>query len=110
MARGNPDKLKPVRSKREASERGRKGGRASGAARREKKTLRQRLELLLKAQNEASGQENADAITTALINKALAGDVKAFEVIRDTMGEKPVSKGDSNLSGTITLCWGNEHD
>lgn len=107
---GNEHNLKPARTKSEARTRGAAGGRASGAARREKKTLRQRLELLLKAQNEASGQENADAITTALINKALAGDVKAFEVIRDTIGEKPIDKVDANLSGTITLCWGNEHD
>lgn len=110
MARGNPDKLKPVQTKQEASERGRKGGLASGAARREKRTLRQRLELLLKVQDEDSGQENADAISTALINKALSGDVKAYEVIRDTIGEKPVDKVDSNLSGGITLCWGGEHD
>lgn len=101
--------LKPVRSKDEAKSRGKKGGIASGAARREKRTLRQRLELLLKVQDEVSGQENADAISTALINKALSGDVKAYEVIRDTIGEKPVDKVDSNLSGGITLCWGGDH-
>lgn len=41
MARGNPDKLIPTnkRSKKEASELGRKGGIASGKARREKKRL-----------------------------------------------------------------------
>lgn len=41
MARGNPDKLIPAskRSKKEASELGRKGGIASGEARREKKRL-----------------------------------------------------------------------
>ena len=41
MARGNPDKLIPTnkRSKKEASELGRKGGIASGEARREKKRL-----------------------------------------------------------------------
>ena len=41
MARGNPDKLIPAnkRSKEEASELGRKGGIASGKARREKKRL-----------------------------------------------------------------------
>lgn len=41
MARGNPDKLIPTnkRTKKEASELGRKGGIASGVARREKKRL-----------------------------------------------------------------------
>jgi hypothetical protein len=31
-------------------------------------------------------------VTLALIEKAMSGDTKAFEVIRDTIGEKPVDK------------------
>lgn len=37
--RGNPSFLRPVRNKQEASERGKKGGIASGKARREKRDL-----------------------------------------------------------------------
>lgn len=105
MARKGSENLKPVRSKDEAKSRGRKGGLASGTARREKKSLRQRLELLLKAQDQESGKENADAITAALIAKALAGDVKAYEVIRDTIGEKPTDKMDANISGGLEIAW-----
>ena len=45
--KGNPDKLQPVRSKREASERGKTGGKKSGEARREKRRLRECAELIL---------------------------------------------------------------
>lgn len=62
---------------------GRKGGIASGIARNERKTLKEQLLILL---------ENGDTqkeVSLALISKALTGDTKAFEVIRDTIGEKP---------------------
>jgi len=64
----------------------RKAGKASGKARRERKELKKELLLLLK-----SG-DIQEKICTALIEKAQSGDVKAFEVIRDTIGEKPVDK------------------
>lgn len=82
----NLKNLKPVRDTKEARERGRRGGIASGKARNEKKTLREQLLLLL---NEGDTQNN---ICLSLIEKALKGDTKAFEVIRDTIGEKPVDK------------------
>jgi hypothetical protein len=82
----NEQNLKPVTSKDEARERGRKGGLASGEARRKRKTLKEELLLML-----ADG-ETQQSVTLALIEKAMSGDTKAFEVIRDTIGEKPVDK------------------
>ena len=82
----NEQNLKPVTSKKEASERGRKGGLASGEARRKRKTLKEELLLML------SEGETQQSVTLALIEKAMSGDTKAFEVIRDTIGEKPVDK------------------
>lgn len=83
-------------SREEAAKNGRAGGIASGQARREKKELRQMLEMLLdkeytdkKTGKTATGRE---AITTALIGQAMKGNVKAFETIRDSIGEKPVEK------------------
>ena len=72
-----------------------KGGKKSGEARRERKALKEQLLLLLETGN--ARQE----LCTALLEKALSGDVRAFEVIRDTIGEKPVEKvaqtdGDGN--------------
>ncbi|WP_165177414.1 DUF5681 domain-containing protein [Desulfovibrio sp. ZJ369] len=101
MARGNPDKLKPVRSKLEASERGKSGGRKSGEARRRKKALREHLEALLAGKR--GDMTTAEALTLALVEKGLSGDVRAFEVIRDTIGEKPVEKSQQEVAGQVAL-------
>ena len=82
----NEHNLKPVSSKKEARERGRKGGLASVESRRKRKTLKEELLLML------SEGETQQSVTLALIEKAMSGDTKAFEVIRDTIGEKPVDK------------------
>ncbi len=87
------ENLKPVRSKDEARERGRKGGIASGKSRREKKTLTETLKKLLESTYEYNGQ-TIDGFTmacAALFKQAQDGNVKAFEVIRDTVGEKPIA-------------------
>ena len=62
------------------------GGKASGESRRARKTLKEELLLLL---SEGDTQQN---VSVALIQKALDGDTKAFEVLRDTIGEKPTEK------------------
>lgn len=87
----NEQNLKPVKSKKEARERGRKGGLASGEARRKRKTLKEELLLML------SDGDIQEKISLALINEAINGNnagsvTKAFEVIRDTIGERPVEK------------------
>ena len=70
----------------ELREMARNGGLASGEARRKRKTLKEELLLML------SEGETQQSVTLALIEKARSGDTKAFEVIRDTIGEKPVDK------------------
>lgn len=99
--------LKPVQSKEEAKERGRKGGIASGKARREKKLMRDTLDIILSMP--MKNGKNADvesirsfaalkgknisvqeAILIAQVQKAMKGDTKAAEYVRDTVGQKPV--------------------
>lgn len=83
------------RSKEEAKRLGKKGGIASGKARREKKTLRQCLEILLeRTLKDKKGIEmtGAEAVSLKVFEKALKGDIRAFEVLRDTAGQKPVEK------------------
>lgn len=80
----------PIRSAREAREKGKKGGIASAEARRKKKTIRETLEMMLSGQM-PDGSTRRDAIVVALMEKALSGDVRAFEAIRDSIGEKPVN-------------------
>ncbi len=72
----------------EAKEKGRKGGLASGRSRARKKAFRQLLETALRVKG-VKGKSVAEDVVLALIEKALTGDVRAFECIRDTVGEKP---------------------
>lgn len=76
-------------------EEAKKGGKASVEARRKKRDLRAALELLLERETK-DGKGNtvtgAQALTARLYAEALKGNVKAFEVLRDTVGQKPVEK------------------
>ena len=75
----------------EAREIGRKGGIASGIARQRRKTLKEELLILLDLIDE-EGKSNNEKISLSIIKQALEGNVKAYEVIRDTIGEKPIDK------------------
>ena len=68
-----------------------KGQKASTEAKRARKTLRQELEILMSMvdDNGKTWQEN---ISTSLIKQALKGNTKAYEIIRDTMGQKPIEQ------------------
>jgi hypothetical protein len=84
-------------SREEASKNGRKGGEASGKARRAKKNLREALQALLDTTilDEKTGIEmtGTEAVAVKLFQRFLQdGDLKAFELIRDTSGQKPVEK------------------
>lgn len=96
--------LKPCRTTEEARERGRKGGINSGKRKKEKKKLREITEMLLdmKAPENvvdkfkelypdlnAKEMTNRLAIVQRLILNAISGDNKAFELLRDQIGEKP---------------------
>ena len=58
----------------------------SAEVQREKRALKEEWLLLL------SKGQTQEKISLALIEEAIKGNVKAFEVIRDTIGEKPVNK------------------
>ena len=84
---------KPFEAGDRARELGRKGGKKSKAKQRERKTLREDLLELLKADITAKDgrtMQTQAAMSTALIQQALKGNTKAYEIIRDTIGEKPV--------------------
>ena len=78
----------------EAKRLGSLGGKASGKARAKKKMLRDILEMALSVEskkNDTNGDKYLD-IVVGLIKEAEKGNPKAFEVIRDTMGQKPVEQ------------------
>ena len=72
-----------------AVEAGRKGGLKKGENFRKKRLLKEELEILLEIIDK-DGHTNQEKISMALLQKASKGDTKAFEVIRDTIGQKPI--------------------
>lgn len=80
----------------EAREIGKKGGIASGEARKRKKQLKEYLEILLERQVSTDKEGNpitgTEAMAIKAIQGAMNGDWKAWELVRDTSGQKPVDK------------------
>ena len=96
---GNTKNLKMFtseQSREKAKENGRKGGIKSGEVKRAKKELRQCFEALLESNvlDKKTGEEmsGAEAAALTVFRKALKGDLKAFELLRDTAGQKPIEK------------------
>lgn len=78
-----------------AREAGKKGGRKAGINIRARKTLREDLlavltDMEIPEKNSGKMVPVQEALSTALIKAALSGNVRAYEIIRDTAGEKPV--------------------
>ena len=87
----------------EAVKNGRKGGVASGEAKRNRKMLRDCIDYLFEREDamvlgeDGSPMSGAEKLAYNLFVKALAETdtakaAKAFEVLRDTAGQKPVEK------------------
>lgn len=101
-------------------ENGRKGGIASGEAKRKKKAMRERLEILLDlpmksgkgADLEAIKNFAAlkgknitvqDAMMIAQIQKALKGDTNAAAFVRDTAGQNPAQKIEAEVDMDLQI-------
>jgi hypothetical protein len=112
------ENLRPVKSESEAREKGKKGGIASGRVRREKKAMKDTLETLLSmslkegivedlseiqsiAKLEGKNITVQEAIMLKQIQKAIKGDTKAAEYIRDTSGNK--LKEGLDISGSLAV-------
>lgn len=106
VRKGKKENLKPfneltVEEHREIAS---KGGKKSAEVRKEKRMLKDTLKMLMdtkptpdmvKMYSKVFGidpKDLQDVISGGLIRKAMQGDSKAFEVIRDTMGEKPIER------------------
>ena len=91
----NEQNLIPLskRTQRERKEIARKGAEATNKKRAERKTLREELLLLL------SEGDTQNKMSLALLKEAQKGNIKAYEVVRDTIGEKP--KDNISISGEV---------
>ena len=108
----NEQNLRPPTSE-EARERGRKGGKASAKKRKQNKTFKEIINKFLDGQvsDERLKQQmiefgfadkevsNKSCAVFALWKEAIKGNTKAFELLRDTIGEKPQDK--VNISGEV---------
>lgn len=96
-------------------ENGRKGGIASGEAKRKKKAMRETLDVLLSMPMKSGKNTDIEAIKNfaslkgkninvqeamiiSMLQRAMKGDVKAAEWIRDTAGQKPVENMNMNMN------------
>ena len=107
------------------SEYGRRGGIASGEAKRRKKAMRERLEIILElplksgkltdieaiknfAALKGKNITVQDAMMITQIQKALKGDTTAAAFVRDTAGQNPTTKieAEADLDLNITVDYG----
>lgn len=93
--KGNPqnltpfDKMEPEKKKAVQS----KGGKAGAVSKRKRKAFKEALILALSTiADEETKQTIQDKGVEALMAKFMAGDPKVFEIVRDTIGEKPTEK------------------
>lgn len=118
MSKGKKENLIPLNrlTKEEQREITSKGGKKSGEVRAQKRLLKDTIEMMLKLQptpqmvNECAEKfgfnpkDLQDIITGGLINKAMSGDSRAFEVLRDTVGQKPKEEViNTNLNTDATI-------
>lgn len=101
----NEQNLRPPTTE-EARERGRKGGQASAKKRQQNKTFKEIINKFLDGQvsDERLKQQmidfgfadkevsNKSCAVFALWKEAIKGNTKAFELLRDTIGEKPIEQ------------------
>lgn len=112
----NEHNLRPVSTKTEARERGAKGGKKSGEVKRARREWKETLEIILgmtmrsgkptdlskmkDLSKEALEKANLtinDKINIRMVNEAMKGNVRAYELVRDQIGEKP---SDAQPDGT----------
>jgi hypothetical protein len=83
------------RTTEEQREIARKGGIASGKARKEKKLFKEAIEKQL-------GQ-SLDSMIAAMIEQASKGNVQAITFLRDTIGEKPTDKVEAEVNTDVVI-------
>lgn len=95
MARKEDNLVKGDEAHKFTPEEASKGGKASAEARRRKRDLRKAFEALLEKDfldKKGTSLTGAEILALKQFDKAMKGDTRAFEVVRDTAGQKPVEK------------------
>lgn len=93
--KGNPQNLTPFNKMDAETKKSiqSKGGKAGAISKRKRKAFKEAIkEALNVIADDENGKTVQDKGIEALLAKFMSGDVKAFEVVRDTVGEKPTDK------------------
>lgn len=121
MARREFSKVTPE----QRAEYGKKGGIASGEARRRKKQMKETIDILLSmalksgkfadiesiksfADLKGKNINTQEAMIISILQRAMRGDVKAAEWIRDTAGQKPDNKLNVDCAIPVVISGGDE--
>ena len=117
----NEQNLRPIKlTHEEAMKNGAKGGKASGKARRERRSMRETAEYLLNLPQKPgkvttvdklrtnkdisdANLTNQDQIILKQIEQARKGNPRAAEFLRDLIGEKPTDKQEITVSGNVDV-------
>ncbi len=91
----NEDNLKPFTSA-NAKEYGTRGGRASGAAKRKRKQIRECLDELLEKKSAGTGDCNAMMVSAQIVNQAIKGNLRATRLLLQVTGELDHNKTEAN--------------
>ena len=97
MAMANEQNLKPIRDSKRARELQEKAAQKQRENIARRKTLAEELLALL------SVGETQKKMSLSLIEKAMQGDTKAFEVIRDSIGEKQTEKVENSGTQNVVI-------
>lgn len=79
-----------------------KGGKASGKARKEKATMKKMLEMCLEMKNE-NGQSYRELATLGLIKGAVSGNSNNYRTILETLGELEAMQQDRQAQQLIKV-------
>ena len=82
----------------EAARRGRIGAEASNNAQAARRSFKAEIDIILANKDKNTDKTGVESVVVSMYERALAGDVKAAQFLRDTAGEKPADSLDLNAN------------
>lgn len=74
------------------------GAEASNATQTQRRSFKEQIDIILANKDRETGKTGVESVTISMYERALAGDVKAAQFLRDTAGEKPAEAIDLNAN------------
>jgi hypothetical protein len=74
------------------------GAEATNATLKQRRTFKEQIDIILSTKDKENGKTGLENVTIAMYERAIAGDTKAAQFLRDTAGEKPADNIDLNAN------------